>query len=189
MFRRLLPLILGFPYLCHAGVSTFELEMRQIPTQPSQPPMFVKPEPHFVPPCARFCILNHRKFEVDSFLAVDAERLKPVFEDVPQAMSELQTYQNNRAQLRTSAYLGTAALLLLGTGLMMQRTPVDVNSGVIQPNGYLILTGATLGIGTIVHLISTLATNDLHIEHAIKYYNQAHPEKPIEPLFSTGIHF
>ena len=163
--------------------------MRQIPTQPSQPPLLAKPQPKFSPPCARYCILEHRKFEVDSFLSVDAERLRPVLEDVPQAMNELKVYQENRIQLRTSAYLGTAALVLLGTGLLMSRTPVDMNSGVIQPNGYLILTGATLGVGTIIHLISTLVTNDQHIGKAIEHYNHAHPEKPIEPLFSTGFHF
>lgn len=189
MFRRLLAIILSFPFLCHAGLSTYELEMKQIPTLPSQPPPILRPQNRILPPCSRFCILENRRFEVDSSLGSDAERLKPIFEDVPQAMNELQTYQMNREELRTSAYLGTAALLLLGAGFFINRTPVDVSSGVIQPNGYLMLTGATLAVGTIVHLVSTLLTNDQHIGKAIHHYNHAHPEKPIELLFSTGIRF
>ena len=189
MFRRLLPLILGFPYLCHAGLSTYEFEIGQIPTLPSQPPPILRPHNQILPPCARFCVLENRKFEIDSFLGSDAERLKPIFDDVPQAMTELRVYQANREQLRTSAYLGTAALVLLGTGFFINRMPVDASSGVIQPNGYLMLTGATLAVGTIVHLVSTLVTNDRHIGNAIHHYNQAHPDRPIDPLFSTGIHF
>jgi hypothetical protein len=159
-----------------------------IPEQPSTLPVFARSRPSAPQECDRFFVYQKKKILCDSNLGKDAEALRPILSQVPEAVSYLDKYQRRRRQLKTSAYFGTVGLALLLTGLLAPKISNQPNTQQTIKNvskigglGFLTATGI---FGIII-----LSTNEANLGQAVQIYNQKRPNDPIELQFSTGILF
>jgi hypothetical protein len=187
MLRTVCLLLTLVSYLCFAAGSPYEKEESQIPTTPSTPPLQKVKKAREIPHCERFFIYQGKQLECDSNVGRDAERLRPLMEDVPEAVAELDIYQENRRNMRYAAYLGTVSILTMIAGTLVSRPPFDANSGAIRPGGFLLLLGLVGGVNAVVWGFTASNSNERHIGNAVNYYNGAHPNRPIELQFSTQI--
>ena len=166
----------------------FDKGLAQIPSQPSQPPGLIQRQMPSYSHCERFFLFKGQKYECDSNLGRDAERLRPIVQGVPQALSELDIYQKNLHDVRISGFLVSSALVLVALGMIFsQGQPFNPSNGAITPGGGVMLTGLILGVGGIFHGFSLVNSNETHIEKAVNSYNAAHPEQPVELQFKTGV--
>ena len=162
--------------------------LSRIPQQPSQPPGLVQKKVNPHSHCERFFLLEGQRYECDSNLGRDAERLRTLVQDVPQAVAELDTYQKNLQDVRVSGYLMTSAFVLVVLGMIFsQAQPFNPANGGLTPGGGFVLTGLTLGVGSLVHGFTLVNMNEQHIDRAVRAYNEVHPERPVELQFNTGI--
>ena len=187
--------------LCTAvyAAEPVQREEIQIPSTPSAPPGLVQKRAPTIAHCERYFLYQGKKIECDSNLGSDAENLRPLMKDIPSAVSELDTYQNNRWMARNLAYLGTAGLLILVAGTMFGNEKyIDTSPG--TNNGkegdrlnlmgrYLFYGGAGIAGGSGIYGFSLVRGNEAHIGNAVGHYNRVNPGNPIELQFSTGIHF
>ncbi|OFZ19872.1 MAG: hypothetical protein A2X94_14520 [Bdellovibrionales bacterium GWB1_55_8] len=175
-----------------------------IPAKPSAPAPFAPPRPVEPFRCERYVLYRGQQIPCDSIVRQDAERLRPIIEDVPAAVLELNKYQKNRRDIRKAAYFGTAGIVLATAAFFISQQYHDSASELQQQGdtsgaqaqssksdifkaltwGGLALTG-----GTIVFGISLLRTNELHLGNAVREFNDARPETPIELQFTTEIRF
>src|SRR6476619_2703472 len=95
------------PLGSYAANTSFEQEESQIPKQPSTPPPINQLIPTEHPHCERFFVYRGKKMECDSNVGRDADRLRPLMQDVPSAIAELDAYQENREKIKLAAYFGT----------------------------------------------------------------------------------
>ncbi len=172
-----------------AGQFSYEVEESQIPKSPSQPPPLVQNAPKFIPHCERYYLFEGKKFECDSNLGQDGERLRSIMAEVPSALVELDAYQQNLKNIRTAAYVGTAGILAMVLGVIMNRPPVDPVSGALRPGAYVMLVGFGVTVNSLIYGLSVVKTNEAHLAHAVNYYNQARPDRMIELQFSTQVNF
>ena len=173
----------------YAAEKAFSKEEAQIPKVPNAPPALNQKRAPEVGYCQRYFLFRGKRLECDSHLGNDGERLRPLLSDVPAALAELDAYQESRKSLKNVAYAGTGGLALMTTGMIISRPPFEPNTGQIRPGGYLIILGALLGVGSLVYGLSHVNVNDSHLQRAVQFYNQVHPEEPIELKFSTEFHF
>lgn len=166
-----------------------EPELRQIPKKPSAPPALEQKVPSDIPHCERFFLYRGKKLECDSNVSKDAERLRPIIQDVPRALYELDTYQANRARLKSVAYVGTAGLLAIVAGIFVSHPPFNRDSGSPQVGKFVSIGGGALAVGSLIYGLSLVKTNEAHVSQAVDYYNSAHPNDRIELQFSTRINF
>jgi hypothetical protein len=175
--------------IAHADQSVYELEERQIPKNPSQPPSLRQRPARDSHHCERFFVFDGKKEECDSNLGHDAERLRPLMHDVPSALEELDLYQENLKKIKTAAYVGTAGILAMIVGVIMSRPPFDPNSGAARPGAYVMMVGLAAGVNSMIYGFSLVKTNEAHLGNAVQYYNAAHPDRAIELQFSTNVNF
>ncbi len=159
-----------------------------IPTAPSAPPSLTPQKPTNVIRCQRRFIYRGKQLDCDSNLERDAERLRPVFKDVPEAIAELDMYQKTREQVRSLGYAGGLGLGMAFTGFLLSRTTTNEQTArdwrVMGIGGGLLVLGITLATGLVA-----LGNASDHLGNAVKQYNQARPGDPIEFQFSTGFDF
>jgi hypothetical protein len=167
-----------------------------IPAGPKQPtPPRALKQPHMIDTfhCERRFLYKGKVFACDSNVQRDAERLRPLMIDVPPALKELDTYQKNRQNVRTAAYIGSIGLLAALAGTLLSRNFTDQNGNVtgtgIALRNYSLAGGLGLTGFSLVYGLSILSTNESHIDNAVRYHNQAHPDTPIELQFTTGFSF
>ena len=179
------------PITGQAASSPYENEIKEIPKKPSTPPALTQKSPADIPHCERFFVYQGRKLECDSNLGRDAERLRGIMQDVPQAIAELDTYQANREKIKIAAYLGTAGIVAILAGFVVGRPnlPFDPVSGAPRLGGIVILGGLGLSANALIYGLSVGKTNEGHLGNAVQYYNSAHPDRPIELKFSTEVNF
>jgi hypothetical protein len=164
----------------------FRKEESQIPQQPNAPKPLVIGQPNETFRCTRYFTWKGKKFECDSFVQQDGDRLRTIVADVPQAVSEVDLYQSNRAKLHDAAYWGTAGLLIAIGGAIAHVRYNDT-----APAGQNISRGITfigLGLagGSVLYALGSIQANEAHLGSAVQYYNTAHPNTPIELQFTTG---
>ncbi len=186
---RLVLFLLIVPNLCLGAQSSYEKEEARIPTRPSTPPLLEQKVPIEYPHCERYFVYRGKAFECDSNLGRDAERLRVLLKDVPSALFELDTYQENREKIKVASYLGTAGILAMILGVLISRPPFDRDNGSIKPGGYVLLGGGILAGNSLIYGLSLVKTNESHLRNAVGYYNAAHPDDPIELQFSTRVNF
>ena len=202
-------LFLLIPYFCHAvqgpyehgthegpyehgsHEGPYEKEESQIPKKPSAPPPLLQKVPPNYSHCERYFVYQGKKIECDSNLGGDAERLRPLMEDVPAAIAELDAYQDNRQKMKLAAYLGTLGLVVLMSGFILGRsTPAfDPISGTPNLLGYVMIGGLGVTVHSVILGFSVGKTNESHVGNAVQYYNSVHPDQPIELKFSTELNF
>ena len=169
--------------------SAYEREEAQIPKKPSPPPQLAPRIGKSKPQCERYFLYQGKKMECDSYLGGDAERLRPLFADVPSALAELDAYQANLKKMKLAAYIGTAGILVIIAGIVISRPIVDPGSGALKPGGYVALGGFGLSLNSLIYGFSLKRTNEIHLGNAVQYFNAAHPDRPIELQFNTQINF
>src|SRR5690348_8101983 len=79
-------------------------ETSGIPRMPSAPPVLSKKLPVEEFSCTRMVRYRGQTINCDSNLRWDGENLRPIFEDNPAAINELNAYQSNRRSLNNLAY-------------------------------------------------------------------------------------
>lgn len=134
-------------------------------------------------------MLDGKKLECDSNVGKDAERLRPLFQDIPKALTELDTYQANQQKMRYAAYLGTLGFIAVIAGVLINHPPFDAVSGAPKPGAYVMFGGMGLAVNSMIYGLSVAKTNEAHLANAVQYYNAAHPERRIELQFSTKVNF
>jgi hypothetical protein len=168
---------------------------RKIPERPTAPPRLgtTLKEPRYA--CKRQILAGGKLVPCDSFTQRDGERLRPYFLEVPEAMEHLEVYQMNRRNMEWLPYIGTAGLLVAGIGFLTERlgaistSELDANGNpkpLLAPETGRIIRNVSLGIGGIV-LVSTftygfitLTLNERNFDNAVRKYNEARPQAPIE---------
>ncbi len=165
-----------------------DIARQGIPTVPSAPPSLTPMKPTNVIRCQRRFIYRGKQLDCDSNLERDAERLRPIFQSVPEAIAELDQYQKTRDQVRNLGYAGGLGLGMVLSGFIFSRATTNEQTArdwrTMGIGGGLIVLGITLATG----LIALGAASD-HLGNAVKQYNQAKPADPIEFQFSTGFDF
>lgn len=125
--------------------------------------------------------------ECDSNLEADAAKLRPLFRDVPQALAELELYQQTRKDVRALAYTGSLGLLVVLGGLVASRALEGPKAAEIR--SVTAVMGLSLAGVSLFSGLTRLKTNERRLENAVDIYNQARPSDPIELRFSTGFTF
>lgn len=168
---------------------------RKIPTRPSAPPRLgLTPKvPAYA--CKRQILVGVQAIPCDSFTQRDGERLRPYLAEVPEALAHLDVYQRNRRTLNWLPYLGSTALLIAFAGILTDRIG-EITTSQLDPAGNRmrlipadtsrIIRNLSVGLGAIVLVgtfsygFLTLTLNERNFDNAIKKYNQAKPNAPIE---------
>jgi hypothetical protein len=179
------------PYFCFAQ-SPYDKEEAQIPQKPSTPPALMQRIAPNIPHCERYFVYQGKNMECDSNSGQDADRFRTIMEDVPAAIAELDVYQSNRQKMRIAAYSGTLGVLAMISGFFVigrPDPPFDPLSGTPSAGGYTMIGGIGLFVSSIIYGLTVSRTNEAHIGNAVQFFNAAHPDRPIELRFSTGINF
>lgn len=158
--------------------------------KPNRPPPLKQPEITDSFRCERRLLYQGKILTCDSNVQRDAERLRPIISDVPPALQELDTYQTNRQNVRTAAYVGSVGLLIALGGLLVSRSFTDSQNNLTDTGtkirGYTLAGGLGLTGISFIYGLSILTTNESHLEHAVTNFNHVHPDNPIELQFTTG---
>jgi hypothetical protein len=157
-------------------------DSEKIPTAPSAPPALFNRAPPQTFQCQRSYTFEGKNYSCDSNLRSDGEKLRPLLEQTPDAVAQLDEYQRSQQALKTTAYVGTAGLILLIAGAV---------SG--SPNGFV--RGSML-IGGLIIMEESFRygylereRNEAMLGNAVQTYNKANPDKTIQLKFSTGVNF
>jgi hypothetical protein len=153
--------------------------------RPTAPPPFTPQKPIETFHCERKYTFQGRVLDCDSNLQRDGENLRPVIQEVPAAVAELDAYQRGRRSVQALAYTSTAGLVVAGLSYFAYR---QFNTSVPVRNLGLGI-GLALTAGSVLYGVSYLSANEERLGNAVRLYNQARPERPIELQFSTGIAF
>lgn len=173
-------------------LSAFAAQDVSIPKKPTAPPTLITRIPTDSFRCQRFFKYKGQKIACDSNIRSDGENLRPFLENIPQALAELELYQKNRAELGKAAYVGSLGLFVAIAGSLLSlqyRQDGNPTNTSISIRNISMIGGAGIMIGSFISTISFIKTNETHIGNAVNFYNQAHPESPIELQFNTGIQF
>jgi hypothetical protein len=85
--------------------------------------------------------------------------------------------------LRQLAYVGALSLGLTLLGVAINDPPFGPNSKV---GGYIVLAGLGFSVSTFAFHIGVRSAKDTHLDNAIRDFNQAHPDRPIELELKTN---
>lgn len=168
---------------------SYEEQEAQIPTLPSAPLILIRNPPKYVPHCERYYVYKGTKLECDSNLGKDGERLREIMQDVPAAIAELNTYQENLSKIRLTAYVTSACVIGFLAGILISHPPVDPATNALRPGAYVMLGSAGIAFNSIIYGLSVQKTNETHLGNAVDLYNAARPDQPIELRFSTKVNF
>lgn len=164
-----------------------EFEELQIPTRPSAPPKLAPITLPNIPQCERYFSYQGQRMECDSNVSQDANRLRPIFQQVPESLAELNLYQEKQKKLLSAAYFGSAGLLAMLIGFVL-RNHVDETGG-IRLSGVILIGGMVITGNSIAYAFSMGKANEIHLQNSVKTFNQAKPEQPIGLEFSSPINF
>lgn len=182
-FSLLIQMIFNFSWAIDSG----------IPIKPSAPPPLPTRTSTDFFQCQRFFVHQGQRIACDSNVRLDGENLRQTIQDVPQALAELDLYQKNRAKTGKAAYIGTLGLFLAVAGSLISLHYLDSAGNSTQTSDIIrntsMIGGGGIMVGSFISTLSFIKRNEIHIGKAVNFYNQAHPENPIELQFNTGIHF
>lgn len=169
--------------------SKYNDELNQIPVHPSKPPALIVRQAPEIPHCERYVTYRGKRFECDSELGMDAERLRPIVKDVPAALAELDSYQRTRRQVRYAGYVGTLGVVSIIVGASLSKSAVDPQTGALNAGAYLTIGGIIVAANALIYGLSIAKANKSHIGRAIDAYNLAQPNDQVVPQFDTRVHF
>lgn len=162
--------------------------LQNLPRTPTAPPMITPVKKPNVIRCTRKYLYQGRMVDCDSNLDRDGEGLRPVLNQVPAAIAELDSYQKKRKEIMKLSYAGGVGLLaILGGAFGSRLTSNEATSRDLRSIGIgsgILILGVTLITG-----YTSLKATHRHLGDAVKKYNDARPGDPIELQFSTGVEF
>lgn len=160
----------------------------KIPSAPNAPPQLARKKKTDPFGCKREFKYKEEVYPIDSYHQQDAEKLRPVIDTVPSAVSELNTYQSNRRAARTAAYFGTFGILIMIGGLLLSNSfESEEDANTIRTLS--LFGGLGISAGSFIYSFSVLNANESHLDQAVRKYNHQNPRTPVELQFSTGILF
>ena len=119
----------------------------------------------------------------DSHTRLDGEGLRSVVSSNAEALAYLDRYQRNRKKLKWLPYLGTSAILLVGTGVIIGKK-VEGTSAIAARN-ILAVTGLAIFAGGFGYGLIMLSLNEKNLKNSIRKFNEANPNDPIEIQVQT----
>lgn len=154
---------------------------------PSAPPR-VAPVSKVTPfGCKREYLYQGDTFSVDSIHRQDGEGLRPLLTPVPQALQELEAYQQNRRSFQQAAYVGTAGIGMILLGSLAKNLASSPTGDTLQQVG--LWSGVAMILGGLTYSFVILSNNEAHLGLAVRNFNAERPNQPIELQFETGIKF
>lgn len=159
-----------------------EIELSEIPQQPTAPPELIQREPSYVLSCERYFLFQGQEMGCDSHLGRDGKGLRKVMEGVPSALDQLDLYEKNREKINISGYLGSVGLLAAFVGNFLSPPSFD-SSGSPRVGGAFILGGLFVAGNAFLYSFGLIKVNEVHFQNAVRLYNEAYkssPEKLIE---------
>ncbi|MBL7714888.1 MAG: hypothetical protein JNL01_05430 [Bdellovibrionales bacterium] len=162
--------------------------LQNLPRQPSAPPMITPVKKPNVIRCTRKYVYQGRTLDCDSNLDRDGEGLRPVLNQVPASIAELDSYQKKRKEIMKLSYAGGVGLLAILGGSLSSRLTSDPNSAKDLRTAGIASGVLILGV-TLITGYTSLRSTQSHLNEAVKKYNDAKPGDPIELQFSTGVDF
>jgi len=158
-------------------------EEKAIPKKPTIPTQLIqhRPTDHFH--CERIYLYQGREMSCDSNVQFDGEKLRPILKNVPAAIHELNTYQENRHEIKTSAYLSSIGFLIFAAGFLIGNrigsNPDNVHKGQVIKD-LTFFGGGWIAANSFFYSLGLMRSNEDHLVNAVEYYNQSNPNSPIE---------
>jgi hypothetical protein len=159
--------------------------LSKIPTRPSAPPSMSRSAPPQTFQCQRQFVYRGKLLECDSHTNRDAENLRPIISGTPAAVAELDAYQAGRHSVDSLGYVSTLGLVVAGVAFAAFKSS-DARPAIWR---WTALAGAATAVGGVLYGFSFLSANEQRLGNAVQLHNQAHPDRPIELQFTTGIQF
>jgi len=122
--------------------------------------------------CERQIIYRGKRLPCDSPSARDGEGLRTLLLTSPEALAQLDRYQQNRRSLKSTAYVGMAGLLILALAPRFSNTSAERTAWM---GGGLAITLGSFAFGR-----AKLNSNEDQLDQAIETYNQANPSDLIQ---------
>jgi len=157
-------------------------ELESIPKKPSTPVAPGRPGINEYFTCDRYFVYEGKRIVCDSYMRKDAEKLRPILDEVPEAVAELDEYQKNRRTLRNCAYVGSIGFLAFVAGQLLKDKLFEKDGLTHQA---LSLGGLGLVGTSFLYGFAVTQKNEEHIGNAVQKYNNARPDRPIQIQFST----
>lgn len=177
-------MIWGILLLCNASIPLYAAETKPSAMIASRKKIMENPFR-----CDRLIKYQGKTFSCDSHLKRDGESLRSIMSDTPSAIEQLDIYQSNRRKVKYAAYTGTAGIAIALTNSLITKAFVSSDPALDKERRKTASTirwaGIGLSVGSIVYGLSYLRSNETHLNNAIVRFNEAHPGKPIEVLFTT----
>ncbi len=142
--------------------------------KPSTPPALKQPEVMDAFRCERQFLYKGKILDCDSNVQRDAERLRPIVQDVPAAVAELDIYQRKRQNMRVAAYGVSAGLMLVLVGGLLLPKNFFENSGGsvggagIPIRGFSLAAGGGMTLFWLGYGYFKVITNGPHIDQAVQ---------------------
>lgn len=136
--------------------------------------------------CSRDFTWKGRRYPCDSFFRRDAEGLRAVIAEVPEALEILSQYQRTRRNVRIAAFTATGGVAVAGVAFAASRA--------FYPNGgndATLVRNVGIGIGLVVVVTSFVSAfvlqqiNEARLNRLAVTYNSAKPDTPIGLEFTT----
>ena len=159
------------------------------PTSPNAPGSFSVPTQIKDLGCERVFKQEEKLVSVDSYYRRDGEHLRPYLEDLPEATHQLNIYQSRRHSAKIAAYTGTLGIAIFVASIFLKNR---YDEGEVLHTTFKhvgLFGGLGLAAGSFAYSFGVLQTNEKHLNNAVKIYNDAHPDNPIEVEVSTGFSF
>ncbi len=158
-----------------------------IPQTPTAPPTLGAKGPQDVFLCQRAYRYRGKILPCDSNVAFDGENLRPILIQAPGSVELLDRYQENRRKVNRLAYTATAGLVLILLGNFVSKGYEDPTRTTIRNVGAI--SGLVLTTGSFVYGVTLLNSNEAYLREAVRTYNQARPQDPIELQLGTTVRF
>jgi len=185
-------MIWGTLLLCAMSIPLYAAEPKKPDTAVKKPAELVAARKKIMENpfrCDRLIKYQGKTFPCDSHLKRDGDSLRSIMSETPSAIEELDLYQNNRRKVKYAAYTGTAGVAIAVTNTLIAKLFVSNDPGRAGERRSTATairwSGIGLSVGSVIYGLSYLRSNETHLNNAIIRFNESHPGKPIEVLFST----
>jgi hypothetical protein len=138
--------------------------------------------------CKRAFSYQSREWPIDSNHIQDGELLRPFIKDVPNSVSELNLYQQNRRNIQYVAFIGSVGVALLLSSLLLADTVFEPPTS-LTVKEWGLRSGFGLAAGALIYSFSVTRSNEKHLKQAVENFNTVNKNNEIELQFSTGILF
>lgn len=156
----------------------------RVPVRPNAPPQLARKYDIEAFGCKRQYTLAGHYMPLDSFHRQDAEKLRPIVSDIPDAINSLNAYQDNKRTLKTLGYVGTAGIVIAVAGAFLAGEIDTYEGDPHRPSPIVryspMFAGIGIVVGTILYGLIRLDSNEDNLADTVKYYNEAHPSQPVK---------